>query len=99
MSIFETIFLERKVLLTLLTFRKVLEATEEVACLVITLILKRLEVANKERDLLNNSMDSNSNDISNKLNDSMTMKTDFSMQLAATPSGGSTLNTMRKMST
>ena len=99
MSIFETIFLERKVLLTLLTFRKVLEATEEVACLAITLILKRLEVANKERDLLNNSMDSNSNDISNKLNDSMTMKTDFSMQLAATPSGGSTLNTMRKMST
>jgi hypothetical protein len=74
MSIFETIFLERKVLLTLLTFRKVLEATEEVACLVITLILKRLEVANKERDLLNNSMDSNSNDISNKLNDSMSMK-------------------------
>lgn len=38
MSIFETIFLERKVLLTLLTFRKVLEATEEVACLAITLI-------------------------------------------------------------
>ncbi len=50
MSIFEAIFLERKVLLTLLTFRKVLESTEEVACLVITLIQKRLEVANKERD-------------------------------------------------
>ena len=50
MSIFETIFLERKVLLTLLTFRKVLEATEEVACLAITLIQKRLDVAKKERD-------------------------------------------------
>jgi hypothetical protein len=74
MSIFETIFLERKVLLTLLNFRKVLEVIEEVACLAITLILKRLGVANKERDLLNNSKDSNSNDISNKLNDSMSMK-------------------------
>ena len=50
MSIFETIFLERKVLLIFLTFREVLEATEEVALLVVTLIQKRLDVANKERD-------------------------------------------------
>jgi hypothetical protein len=45
MTIFEANFLERKVLITLLTFKKVLEEAENVVCLVLTLIQRRLDVA------------------------------------------------------
>ena len=48
MNIFEANFLERKVLITLLTFKKVLEEAENVVCLVLTLIQKRLDVADYE---------------------------------------------------
>jgi hypothetical protein len=64
MNIFEANFLERKILISLLSYKKIVEETANIVCLITTLLNRRLEVAlkvieqmnQKENSMLNESM-------------------------------------------